>query len=200
MKNLELFLFLAEEFDSGKDGGGGRPGKRHLKQVSAEMTNTKKKKKKNPGKPGKGKPNFPCCKKWALFNSLCLRGSGPAAAGKASRADSLSWGLTPDLGTGSRQRKCHITKVCPSTTSAECWGPGASLETFTFHNFPSHRPAQNGASLGEGRGLRTRGALSCGRRADLGRQEPAGVPSWDGWGAGPGHARRSPSPTVPLLS
>ena len=46
MKNLKLFLFLAKEFDSGKDGGGGRLGKRHLKQVSAEMTNAKKKKKK----------------------------------------------------------------------------------------------------------------------------------------------------------
>lgn len=43
MKNLKLFLFLAEEFDSGKDGGGGRMGKRHLKQVSAEMTQAGKK-------------------------------------------------------------------------------------------------------------------------------------------------------------
>lgn len=42
MKNLKLFLFLAEEFDSGKDGGGGRLGKRHLKQVSSEMTKAKK--------------------------------------------------------------------------------------------------------------------------------------------------------------
>lgn len=52
MKNLKLFLFLAEEFDSGKDGGGGRLGKRHLKQVSAEMTKAKH--------PGKGKQIFPC--------------------------------------------------------------------------------------------------------------------------------------------
>ena len=44
MKNLKLFLFLADEFDSGKDGGGGRMRKRHLKQVSAEMTQAGKKK------------------------------------------------------------------------------------------------------------------------------------------------------------
>ena len=50
MKNLKLFLFLAEEFDSGKDGGGGRMGKRHLKQVSAEMTQAGKKKNPRKGK------------------------------------------------------------------------------------------------------------------------------------------------------
>lgn len=31
MKNLKLFLLLAEEFDSGKDGGGGEPGEEPFK-------------------------------------------------------------------------------------------------------------------------------------------------------------------------
>lgn len=55
MKNLKLFLLLAEEFDSGKDGGGGRLGKSHLKQVRAKMTNAKN--------PRRREYMFSCCKK-----------------------------------------------------------------------------------------------------------------------------------------
>lgn len=83
MKNLKLFLFLAEEFDSGKDGGGGRLGKRHLKQVSTEMTKAEN--------PGKGKQILPCSKKSALLNSFCLRGRGPKV-GKVTRQPVLGIG------------------------------------------------------------------------------------------------------------
>lgn len=81
MKNLELFLFLAEEFDSGKDGGGGRPGKRHLKQVSAEMTNTKKKKKKILENLEKGNRISP-----AVKSGLCLTASVCEGVGRPLRA------------------------------------------------------------------------------------------------------------------
>lgn len=70
MKNLKLFLFLAEEFDSGKDGGGGRLGKRHLKQVSSEMTKAKKILE-------KGNAFSPAVKKSALLNSSSLGRRGP---------------------------------------------------------------------------------------------------------------------------
>lgn len=67
MKNLKLFLFLAEEFDSGKDGGAGRLGMRHLKQVSAEMTKAKILEKGN---------TFSPAVKSALLHSFCLGGRG----------------------------------------------------------------------------------------------------------------------------
>lgn len=76
MKNLKLFLLLAEEFDSGKDGGGGRLGKSRLKQVSALTTKAKN--------PGRGEYISLCCKKSALLNSFCFGGRGPKV-GKVTR-------------------------------------------------------------------------------------------------------------------
>lgn len=44
------------------------------------------------------------------------------------------WGLTPNQRTGSRQQKCHITKVYPLVTSAEPWGWSVS-GNFYFPQF-----------------------------------------------------------------